>query len=99
MATRIAGLVVLDPTVLPLPVHASMARRQHTLDGMTIGLLANGKRNADKLLDKVGALLAEHYQIKGFVVRNKGSANRPCPPNLLQELLAQCDALLTGVGD
>lgn len=99
MAVRTAGLAVLDPTVLPLPVHASMARRPRTLDGMTIGLLANGKRNADKLLDKVGALLAEHYQIKGFVARNKGNASRPCPPNLLQELLAQCDAVLTGTGD
>ena len=99
MAIQTTGLVVLDPTVEPMPAHASMAPRPESLDGKTLGLLANGKRNSDRLLDKVGTLLAEHYQLNGIVARNKGTASRPCPDSLLQELLAQCDVVVTGVGD
>jgi len=76
-----------------------MAPRPGSLNGKTLGLLANGKRNSDRLLDKVGTLLAEHYQFKEVVARNKGNASRPCPDNLLQEMLAQCDVVVTATGD
>ena len=92
-------LMVLDPTVAPLPAHADMAPRPESLDGMRIGLLANGKRNADRLLEQITALMAEHYQIKDVVARNKGNSSRPCPDDMLQELLEQCDLVVTATGD
>ncbi len=99
MAIRTNTLTVLDPTVAPMPAHASMAPRPDSLNGKTLGLLANGKRNADHLLDHVAALMAEHYQLKDIVARDKGNASRPCPDDLLQEMLARCDVVVTATGD
>ncbi len=99
MAIQTARLTVLDPTVAPMPAHVSMAPRPESLNGKTVGLLANGKRNADHLLDHVAALMAEHFQLKEIVARDKRNASRPCPDDLLQELLSQCDVVVTATGD
>jgi len=99
MAAQTYKLAVLDPTVKPTPAHADMATRMASLDGKTIGLLANGKRNSEEFLDHVAALMAEHYQIKGIVARNKRNVSRPCPEPMMQELLDQCDVVVTASGD
>lgn len=96
MKTRIQ---VLDPTVAPIPMEAVRATRTETLDGLTVGLLANGKPNADKLLELVHQVLADKYEFKGVVARNKGNASRPCPRDLLEEMASQCDLVVTSTGD
>ncbi len=99
MVVQTDKFTVLNPTVPPMPAHGDMAPRPESLNGKTVGLLSNGKRNADKLLDYVSVLIAEHYQIQGVVARDKGNASRPCPDDLLQELLSQCDMVVTATGD
>jgi hypothetical protein len=76
-----------------------MAPRPETLNGLTLGLLANGKRNADRLLEHVSGLLAERYQFKEMVVKDKRNSSRPCPDDLMQEMVDQCDVLVTATGD
>ena len=97
MITR--EIIVLDPTVGPLPVQTSMAPRPSTLNGLTVGLLANGKRNADRLLDHVAGLLAERYQLNELVTWDKGNSSRPCPDELMREIVERCDVVLTATGD
>ncbi len=92
-------LRVLDPTVEPLPASAVIARRPATLDGAVIGLLANGKRNSDELLDMVHQVLADRYEFRSVVARNKGNASRPCPQQILDDLADQCDVVITASGD
>ena len=95
-ATR---LQVLDPTVSPLPAKAVVAMRPPSLDGVTIGLLANGKRNADELLSLVQEVLAGRYEFRGVVARNKGDSSRPCRKDLLAEMADLCDVVVTASGD
>lgn len=95
-ATRLA---VLDPTVEPIPAHAVVAQRPDTLDGKVIGLLANGKRNSVELLEAVSEVLADRYEFKAVITRNKGNASRPCPTPLLEEMAEQCDIIITASGD
>jgi len=95
-ATR---LQVLDPTVQPIPASAVIAPRPETLDGAVVGLLSNGKRNADVLLGMVHEVLADRFDFKDVMVRDKGNASRPCPTNLLQEMADQCDLVITSSGD
>ncbi len=95
-ATRLA---VLDPTVEPIPAHAIVAQRPTTLSGKTIGLLANGKRNSEELLEAVYEVLADSYEFAGAVVRNKGNASRPCPTPIIEEMAEQCDVVITASGD
>ena len=72
--TTATRLEVLDPTVGPIPVHAVMAPRPETLDRTSLGLLANGKRNADELLEYVHEVLADRFEFKSVTVRNKDNA-------------------------
>jgi len=97
--TTATKLRVLDPTIESIPAEAVIAPRPDTLDGKTVGLLANGKRNSVELLDLVGEVLADRYEFKGLVTKNKGNASRPCPPELMQELIDQCDVVITSSGD
>ena len=98
MATM-TRLEVLDPTVQPIPERAVIAARQDTLDGATIGLLANGKQNSEELLEMVYEVLADRYEFSGVITKNKGNASRPCPEDLLDELAERCDVVVTSTGD
>ena len=90
---------VLDPTVRPLPEHAVIAKRPRTLDGTRLGLLANGKRNADALLGMLHDVLSDSFEFRGVVEVNKGNASRPCPPELLSDMAEECDVVITASGD
>ena len=92
-------LEVFDPTVEPIPAHGVIAKRPDTLDGTVVGLLANGKRNADLLLEMVHDVLADQFEFKTVVTRNKGNASRPCPIDIIEDLANQCDVVITGNGD
>ena len=97
--TTTTRLEVLDPTVEPIPAHAVVALRPETLDGAVLGLLANGKRNADELLEMVHEVLADRYEFKSVIARNKGNSSRPCPEEIIAELAEQCDVVITASGD
>lgn len=98
MVTR-TKLQVLDPTAAPIPEHAIVAKRPDTLDGLVVGLLANGKLNSEEMLEMVQEILADRYDFKSIVARNKGNASRPCPDGILAELVEKCDVVITASGD
>ena len=78
---------------------ATMAPRLESLEGISLGLLSNGKTNAGKLLRMIAEELGNAFPLKGVVDRAKGSAGNNCPPDLLEDLLEQSDAVITGLGD
>ncbi len=94
-----AGISVLDPTVAPLPAEGVIADRPRTLDGVTLGLLANGKLNSEEMLMALHEVLADRYEFGGVVERNKMNASRPCPEDIIDEIVAQCDVVITSSGD
>lgn len=75
-----------------------LAPRPLDLRGRTVGLLANTKQNAERFLDEVGELLAAQ-EIAGVVRRKKLSITDTVPPDMLAELVAECDVVVVGVGD
>ncbi len=92
-------LQVLDPTTESVPQSAIVAPRPDTLDGKVIGLLANGKLNSVEILQMVNDILADRYEFKQVVTRNKGNASRPCPADIMGEMADQCDVVITSSGD
>ena len=70
-----------------------------TLDGVTIGLLANGKMNSVEMLTALHDVLADRYEFGGVVERNKMNASRPCPEGIIDEMVAKCDVVITSSGD
>jgi hypothetical protein len=93
---------ILDPTgattttAKPPP---RRARRRKDLHGATVGLLVNTKQNAAPFLDEVGRLLMTEHGVKGTVARTKVNFAAPAPEELVKEMAASCDVIITGIGD
>ena len=51
--------------------------RPDTLDGAVVGLLSNGKRNADALLEMVHEVLADRFEFGEVLERDKGTLPAP----------------------
>jgi hypothetical protein len=86
---------VHDPRGTRQTPHTSFAARPQSLAGLTIGLLDNGKENADALLDRT----AEFLITRGAsVVRaRKPSYSRTAPQDVITAL-AQCSAVVAAHG-
>ena len=67
---------VLDPTSEPVIEAGSRAARVDTLDGKVLGLFNNQKLNAPQLLEMVGEVLSERYNLKGIVRGTYSSSQR-----------------------
>ena len=90
---------LVDPTADREPLHNTRAPRLDRLAGTTIGLLSNGKTNADVLLRETAALFKEEYDCQVLPVVQKPNFGAPAPRELVDELAEQCDMLLTASGD
>ena len=99
MVIEATKMVLLDPTVEALPDNTNMAPRLLDLNGKVLGLLANGKRNSDALLDAVVSLLQDTYEVKEVVRLNKRDVSRPAPQSIVDEMVGKCDAVITAIGD
>ena len=92
------SITVLNPTSSTEAQPLRLARRLESLDGALVGVLDNGKVNADRIFRLVEAGLRERYGVREVIWRRKHNFSRPAPPGLLAELRA-CDAVITGIGD
>src|SRR5438093_5092736 len=79
--------------------HRIAPRRFKTLDGVRLGLLGNSKLNADAVLLAIGDLLKERYALESVFIRSKPTFSKPAANDQVEEMLANADVLVTGVGD
>ena len=89
---------MLDPTGRHGVQESTLAPRVRSLHGATVGLLNNSKRNSDLLLQVIGQELKVHYGVAEVIELGKPSASYVVSSQL-QEDLARCHAIITGVGD
>ncbi|MGP4018923.1 UGSC family (seleno)protein [Saccharopolyspora sp. 5N708] len=92
---------MIDPTARPAASSESGVRapRPAELSGLTVGLLANTKKNAEQFLDAVAELLAAQHGTAGVVRRKKLNIAEAAPAPMLAELVDSCDVIVVGVGD
>jgi hypothetical protein len=93
------SMLVYDP-VAPCLTQPQQSRRP--LDGLTgkvIGFIDNSKPNFNFLVDNVSQLLIEKHGVNSVIKRRKRSASQGAPEAIMNELVAQCDAIVTGSGD
>ena len=93
------GVKYLNPVQEADIAPARLAPRLKSINGMTLGLLSNGKINAEKLLIMIAEELAKTGGPIAVVEKSKSNAGRNCPPELIDELVETCDAVITGLGD
>lgn len=93
-------MVLLYPGPARKQQSAELApRRASSLAGLRVGLLSNTKLNADSILQAIGALLLERYAIESLVHHRKPTFSLPVPAAKAEEMAAQCDVVIAGVGD
>lgn len=92
-------VTVLNPTAGPATRKFRRAPRLNTLDGKVLGAIWNSRVHGDKIINSVATLLKERYGVKDFVLRKKPYLGNIAPKEILDELVAKCDAVITGVGD
>lgn len=59
----------------------------------------NTKPNFNNLVDDLAELLEGHYGVRSTVKHRKRAPSVPAPDEVLQDLVAQCDLVITGSGD
>ena len=69
------------------------------LDGARIGILENGKLNAEEMLREVAHLFTDHHGCTVRMLRSKANASAPAPANTLVVIAQDVDFLITGLGD
>ncbi len=90
---------IYDPTTEVTGRSISYARRPQSIAGLRIGLVDNTKHNSDAMLLRIAALLERDHGAKTHVIRRKRSAGAAPHAEIVEELKANCDVIVAGVGD
>jgi hypothetical protein len=92
-------LKVLNPTAGPARGTTGIAPRRRTLDDTTVGVIWNGRAYGDRILSEVLDLLKQRHRIREVVFREKPFLGNIAPDEILAEMAARANVVITGVGD
>ena len=92
-------VTVLHPAAEDVAQRQRLAPRLASLQGTTLGLIDNHKRNANVYLEELGRLLQERYGVARVVTYRKVSQSLPTPDEVLDRLANECEAIIHAVAD
>jgi hypothetical protein len=92
-------ITVLHPAAEDVAETHCLAPRLSSMQGMTVGLIDNHKRNANVYLEALGRLLEDQYGVARVVTYRKISQSLPTPNEVLDQLASECDAIIHAVAD
>ena len=90
---------VLNPAAEGNIPSQKLATRLSGLQGVTVGLIDNHKRNADVYLEELAGLLKERFGVARVITYKKDSQSIPAPEEVLDDLASQCQAIIHAVAD
>jgi hypothetical protein len=93
-----ASLIFLDPTTKPDPAAEMLSPFPGDQRQATVGLIDNSKDNSDVVLSYVADDLAETFGASAVWVRKK-LPSAGIDHDDLRKLIAECDFVVSGVGD
>jgi hypothetical protein len=99
MAITTDVVTVLHPAAEDVAEPQRLAPRLSGLQGTTVGLIDNHKRNANVYLEELGRLLQARYGVTEVVTYRKISQSMPTPDEVLDQLACTCDAIIHAVAD
>ena len=70
-----------------------------SIDGLRIGILENGKLNAEEMLNEVASLFVQRHGCTVRTLAHKSNASAPAPSSTLVSVAQEVDFLITGLGD
>lgn len=92
-------LRLVHPAAEDQPALYQLAPRLATLEGKTIGLIDNRKRHADVFLEHLQSLMREKYGVADFRYYTKVGASVATPADIMDGMVADCDAVIHAVAD
>ena len=90
---------VYDPVAPCLTLPQKSRQSLDSLAGKTIGFIDNSKPNFNYLVEDLSKVLIEMHGGKAVVKQRKRSASQGLSEALMNELVSQTDAIITGSGD
>ncbi len=90
---------VLNPAAEGTAVSQKLAPRLSGLQGVTVGLIDNHKGNSDVYLEALADLFKEQFGVARVINYRKDSQSVPTPPEVLDDLASQCQAIIHAVAD
>ncbi len=90
---------VLDPTEGPVKTGFELAARRESLDGLVAGVIDNGKRNSDTMLNKILEFLKKQYGLASVVYLKKQSASHGITEDQARDLAQKTQFVVAGIGD
>ena len=90
---------VFDPTTSADEKKFEFVPRPKSLKDLRIGLVDNTKFNSDKLLMKIAGILEKEHGAATHLIRRKQNAGVPVHEEIINELKANCDVVIAGIGD
>ncbi len=93
------GMEILDPVGGSTATSRALAPRPASLQGTLIGVLDNSKPNARVLLENVAHAVAEKLGARDVRRWRKPGASIGATASVLDEIAAQCGAVLTASAD
>lgn len=90
---------LMDPSGALKVTTFEVAKRLKDVKGLRVGLLDNGKTNADKFLGMVGEILVRKYGVGQVKMFHKDALSKPAPQEVLDALVKESDFAVTGIGD
>ena len=94
-----AGIRIYSPEGATGRPPRALAASPAVLSGRRLAILDNGKPNAAVVMQRLADKLVERAGVEFVGVFAKGSAATPCEPELLAEIQARADLVLTGSAD
>ena len=93
------GQPVYDPRGVVTTAPQPLAPRPARLEGLRLAVLDNTKWNAGKLLRKATEKLAAEYRLGAVSYYRKESFSSVAAPELVRDIAAHNDIVLTAIGD
>ena len=94
------GIIQVYDPIAPCLTQPQKSRQSlDKLAGKTIGFIDNSKPNFNHLVEALSPILMQKYGVKHIVKQRKRSASQGLPEAVMNDLVAQTDAVITGSGD
>ncbi len=89
---------ILDPTYNEAAEELAPAVRPASLEGLTVGIVSNGKQNTATFFDALEQELRQHHGVASVVRMTKGNYSAPAEAEIMSAAQTW-HALIAGIGD
>jgi hypothetical protein len=93
-----ATIKFLDPRATVNPGDRPLVPRLDSLEGKVIGIIDNGQSNSTAMFQELAKLLQQKSNAKDVIFRTKPTHMQGAPKVMMEEIIDQCDAVITGLG-